>query len=285
MELIIIFAFAAMILWGISDFFMQKTVRKIGNIQMLAYLGIIGSIVFLPFLIKDISTILNWQSMVLLVSIGLLSALHSLTAFEAFNKGKLSVVEVIIQIELPITIVLSVIFFKELLSTYQIILIAAILIGIIFVSTGSFKDWKSKIEQGALLALVSGALFGIDNFLTATGSKNISPIMALALPWIVLMIISLIVLYKKEGFSNLVSNGIKNKWIIFWAMATNIGGWLSYVFAVEKSYVSIISAITGSYTIVALLLGLIINKEKIVWHQYLGAAIVLSSCILISLTL
>jgi len=52
-ETSILFAFAAMLSWGIGDFLIQRTVRKIGDLQTLTWIGIIGSIFLIPFAIKD----------------------------------------------------------------------------------------------------------------------------------------------------------------------------------------------------------------------------------------
>ena len=58
MELpIILLAFGAMISWGIGDFLIQKSTRKIGDIESLAWIGIIGSIILLPLALKDLHLI------------------------------------------------------------------------------------------------------------------------------------------------------------------------------------------------------------------------------------
>jgi len=48
----IIFAFGAMLFWGFGDFLIQRTTRKIGDIETLAFISIFGSIGLLPVLLK-----------------------------------------------------------------------------------------------------------------------------------------------------------------------------------------------------------------------------------------
>ena len=51
--------------------------------------------------------------------------------------------------------------------------------------------------------------------------------------------------------------------------------WVFYAFAVSQNEISITTAITESYPAIALFLGIKFNKEKIKWHQYLGAVLAL----------
>ncbi len=50
-EYSIILAFVAMLFGGVGDFFIQRNVRKIGNLESLAYIGIIGALGLLPFVV------------------------------------------------------------------------------------------------------------------------------------------------------------------------------------------------------------------------------------------
>ena len=54
MILPLLFAFGAMLFWGIGDFLIQRVTRKVGNIEALAWIGIIGTIGLLPFAWKDL---------------------------------------------------------------------------------------------------------------------------------------------------------------------------------------------------------------------------------------
>ena len=55
--------------------------------------------------------------------------------------------------------------------------------------------------------------------------------------------------------------------------------WLFFAFAVLENELAITIAITESYPAVALLLGVLVNKEKIRVHQYAGATIALAASI------
>ena len=61
--------------------------------------------------------------------------------------------------------------------------------------------------------------------------------------------------------------------------------WVFYAFAIVKYEISITTAITESYPAIALFLGLWFNRERIDWHQYLGAALAIISSVILALSI
>jgi len=47
-------AFVAMLCWGIGDFWIQKSTRKVGDSEALFFITAFGAAVLLPFVYKDI---------------------------------------------------------------------------------------------------------------------------------------------------------------------------------------------------------------------------------------
>ena len=307
MSLGILLAFASMITWGVGDFFIQRATRRLGNYVMIATIGLLGTIIFMPSIIAEFSVLADWHNLLFLIILGATSIIHSLLILQAFNVGKLSVVEVVAQIELPVTIILSMIILKEYLSTSQTIIITLLLFGVILTAFESFNDWKN-VERGVWIAALAGFFMGLDNFFTGFASRTITPMMAIAVPWVVFMIVAMIVLYYKEirqknikGIKNIkfieenkspVNQNLKKiyerfigyRWIIFIGASFNIAGWIFFTYAVKNSPIAIIAAIAEGYIVVALLLGIIINKEQIRTHQYIGAGLAIICAILLSMT-
>jgi len=278
-EVGILFAFGAMLCWAFGDFFIQKCTRKIGDVESLAFIGIIGTIGLLPFVIKDFYLLKSLPNLVLLSFLGITTFIMALLDFEALKKGKLSIINVILEIELPVTIVLGFIFFKEYLSNLQFLIISFIFIGIILIATKSFSHWKTKLEKGVLLAFFAAIVMGIGNFLTSYSSRQISPLMAIWIPWVISMIMCLVLIYKRTDFSKLLKNSKKFKKIIIAMGIFDTLAWLFYAFATLNNKIAIITAITESYPAITIMLGVWFNKEKINWHQWLGAGIALAASI------
>src|SRR3972149_4886431 len=119
LNLIIVFAFLAMLFWGFGDFFIQRSIRKVGNVETLAWIGVIGTIGLFPFVLKDIPLLLNPVNSVFIIGLGVITFIAAMFSFKALKDGKLSVVDVVLEVELPITIALSFIFLGETLTTKQ----------------------------------------------------------------------------------------------------------------------------------------------------------------------
>ena len=90
-ELSILFAFCAMLFWAFGDFLIQRSTRKIGDLESLAIIGIIGSIMLLPFVFHDLKLIFSTQNVVLLSVLGVFTFVTSILNFEALKEGKLSI--------------------------------------------------------------------------------------------------------------------------------------------------------------------------------------------------
>jgi drug/metabolite transporter (DMT)-like permease len=284
-EVSLMFAFLAMLCWGFGDFLIQKNVRKIGDLESLALIGIIGSILILPFVWKDLSIIINPYNLGLLTVLGIVTFIAAIFQFEALKKGKISVIDILLELELPVTIILGFLFFREVLSPFQLIMILLIFVGISLMALRhlDFKKHIETIEKGVWLAIIAAIGMGLVNFLTTASSRQISPLMAIWFPWIIFTIISVIFIIKQGDLVKFGSNIIKFKWpILFMALFDTIA-WLSYAYATLNEEVGIITAITESYPSITIILGVWINKEKINWHQYLGAAIALLASIALAI--
>ncbi|MFH0954769.1 MAG: DMT family transporter [Candidatus Micrarchaeota archaeon] len=282
-EIGILAAFGAMICWGLGDFFIQRSTRKIGDVQSLAWIGLIGAVLLLPFVIGDLQLLVVKQNLWFLAALGALGFAISLVTFEGFKQGKLSVVDVILEIELPITIAFGIVFLSETVSLIQLAIISFVFVGIVLVALPVFslKESFQKLEKGALLAIVAALGMGAINFLTGVGAKTVSPFLVIWVPWVIMAVISLFIVWRREGFQNFFKNAAQNKKLIACESVLDTAAWMLFAIALVRHPVSITTAITESYPALAVLLGVWFNREKVQRHQLAGAgmAIVASICL------
>jgi len=280
----ILLAFGAMLFWAFGDFFIQRSTRKIGDLESLAVIGIIGSIILLPFVWQDIGLLWSMQNLVLLGVLGVFVFIMSLLNFEALKEGKLSIIDVIITIELPVTVALSIIFMKESLSVYQFMLMGMMIIGLVLTATKSFSHWKTKLERGVILAILAAILMGLVNFLTAVSSKTISPLLAIWIPWVIFTVICMVVIIRKGELKKFGKNISQFKSLLIITGVVDTLAWVFYSYATKRYDIAIITAITECYPAVAMFLGLWLNREHIRWYQYIGAILALIGSIILALT-
>ena len=294
----IIFAFGAMLCWGIADFLIQKTVRRLGSIITLAWIGIFSSILLLPLVFKDLTN-LREQELLILLGSGVITFFSAYFHFKALEIGKLSVVEIILTIELPITILFGIIFFHESLDAFQICMVIVLMLGIGLISYREDNDlsfWqkainniirydifkKARLEKGVWLALLTGVFLGIVNFVTAYGAKEISPLLSIWLPWFVFLIICLAYLASRGQLKKMWQSGWRARSLVVPMTIVDIAAWLFYVFAVKDSALSVTIIITQSYPVVAALLAISLNHERLRWYQYGGIILAMGASIFIS---
>lgn len=277
-------ALGAMFSWGIGDFLIQRVTRKLGDVEALAWIGIIGTLGLLPFVWNDFPTAFAGNNPWILAGLGLLTFVIALLNFEALKRGKLSIVEVILEIELPMTIILGMTFFGERLSPVQWGLVMAIFAGILLIAVepGDFKNKKGLVvEAGIFLALAAAFGMGGINFLTALGAKEASPLLAIWFPWFIFTLLCFIVIVFEGKFRAFASHFRKSPGLILGMGIFDTLAWLLFALAVTNEELAVTIAITESYPAVALALGIGFNKERISWHQGVGAAITIAASITI----
>lgn len=202
LELAVLIAFGAMVCWGIGDFLIQKTTRKIGDVEALAWIGIIGSIGLLPFAIREFSLVTSWAQIGVLFVLGIVTFFAALANFEALKRGKLSVIEIVMTLELPVTILLAMLLFQERMTLPQGFAAATVFLGVVLIVTEKMSHVKSALrglEKGVVLALFGAVGMGVINFLTGTSAKSVSPLLAIWIPWVIFTLLCIAVIETRRG--------------------------------------------------------------------------------------
>lgn len=272
--------------WAVGDFLTQRSVRAVGIWKNIFLIAIFGTVIFFPFAYHDLHLLWDWRILLFLGTFSCLGIFSINIAFKAFNVGKLSIVEPIFGLELPLTLVLAVFIWKEKLVPIQLLAISLIFIGIMLAVTVSYKVFlnaKVYAEKGTLFALISALCLAIANFVIGVASQKISPLATFWFNHFFFAIISGIFLWRRGELMIIPSTLTRHYKLLIPMMLLNNLSWLSFSFALSVSPISIVTSITESYIVIAVLLGIFINKEKIRLHQKIGIAIALFG--LLALTL
>jgi len=292
-QFIILFAFGAMLFWGVGDFFLQRMSKKMGSLNALSWVYFIGSLVLLPWAINSFYLIKTPANFITLFSLGIIECAYGIFVLKAFERGKLSVVDVLFLLELPLTVILGIVFLGEKVDFLQMLLIVSIIFGAILISRRKLS-WLEKVwayltgsnkilEKGALLALGAGTISGFYNLMVAISARNISPVLTIWFAWTISCIFLVIYLWHKKQLADFFRASKDNKKLILAGSILDVLAWLFFAIALSKKELSITTAITESYPAIAVFLGIKFNKEKISTWQLVGAIIALGGSIAISL--
>lgn len=285
----LIAACIALLAWGFGDFAIQRSIRVLGIIPALFFIGIVGGLGLLPFVWHELPGVFENTSLIQLLALTAITTLvYAILLFASFQRGKLSIVEPVISLELPITIAISIIFIGEQIIASQYVLILIIFAGLVAtVFRQEPKHWwniffKRKIfERGVLLAIAAAAFSALANVLTGVLSIESSPLVAI---WGIHSSLALFCLIWMAFRSEVVSSfriAIKNwKPVLAESLLDNIA-WIAYAAAVTTIPISITIAITESYIALGALLGIIFNRERLQKHQYVGVAITIAAAVIL----
>ena len=277
----IILAFVALISWGFGDFFIQKTVRIIGSWRALFCIGAVGLVGLFPFVAGDLER-LTASDFILLGLLGLVVIFASLFDFEALRQGKISIVEPVIGLELPIVVALGVTLAHESISAIQFVLMGVVFVGIVSAITTHYTHLhyhKRIFEKGVVLAGVGAIGMALTDFLVGVSSRAISPLMAIWFAHSLLAIICGIRLLIKGGFSHLLSDIRKHPVPIIGQSILDNLAWVAFAFAVTSIPIAVATTITESYIAFTVLLGLFVSREKLKIHQIIGVVMTIAGVI------
>jgi len=283
----IIFGLLAMLGWGVGDFFGAISSRKIGSVKTYFWMRVLGTVLASPFLLisQERSSWQLWFFIPLFIS-GVLDFIGTISFYNGFNIGNLSVVSPIASSWSVITIILSLIFLNERLSLFQLLAILLIVLGIWLVSFNFnqfFKLRKVDLLKGGKEGLIAMFMWGIMAFLFIFPSK-------LSASWFLpimvhrCFLIAIILFYSLIFKQSLLITDDKFKNIKFLLVIgiLDLMANFSLNFGAIIGKVSIISPVSSAFGAVTALLGIIFLKEKISASQIFGIISVVGGIIILS---
>lgn len=265
----IAFAFVAMFAWGFGDFLIQKNVRRIGNLSTLFFITLFGALVLLPFTYNKIySTINNGHSLIILLVTSAVLFIAAVLDFQGLKIGNLSIVEPIWSLEIPAASFLAFFVLGETISLSQIIIIILLLISLILLAIKKANINKSiKFERGVIVAIAGALAMGFANFMMGWGGRETDFVMVNFFTDSFIAIVTLVLIIIRGNFY-VMCQDIKREWrsLVQMSIADKIA-WLAFVLSMSLVPIAIATALSESYIIIAVLLGIFISKERLAKHQ------------------
>lgn len=281
-----LFAFTALIAWGVGDFLIQKSTRKFGDWLAIFYIASFSVVALLPFVYKDLGQLFhNGRSLIFLLGVSVVILFAALFDFEALKRGKLSIIEPINALELPVAVALATFILGEPISVQQTIFIAVLIAGIALLSIKSFHNLKKiHLERGVRFAFVATLAMGTTNFLFGVGGRAIGPLMINWFTDLFLTIVVLGYLIYKAKLRDINNDWKRNKKLILGVAVLDNTAWIAYTYSMLYIPIAISTGISESYIALSAILGLTLNKEKLKSHQWAGFGACIVAAIFLAFT-
>jgi drug/metabolite transporter (DMT)-like permease len=282
-----------MIGWGLADFFAKKTIDQIGDILTLVWGHIFGTIILIIFAAYqalqggvDFSGINNLTSWLGLIGFGILQAVVYFFVYKGFGKGQVTLLAPVFASFSGITALLSILIFKEVVSTSLLIALAVIFAGILLISLDFSALHSRRITfstipglKEVLFATLMASLWTLfwDRFLGGADWLTYTMFMYL------FMTVAIIgyVRVKKIAMAGIPSSAWK--FLIF----IGAGETLAYL-AISLGYstttfTSIVALLSGAFSLPTIILAYIFLKERVSKTQIVGCLAVIAGITLLSL--
>lgn len=281
----IMFAIAAMFAWGVGDFTIQKSLRKFGDWETLFIISALGSIVLIFFVWRDVIALFSSfsTSVLILLAAGITLLVAAIMEFEALKRGKLSVIEPTWSMEIPMTVLLAFLVLGETLGFFQIVVIVGLVVGLVLVSyQGNPFSKKFLLERGVMLSIFAALVMGAANFFVGWGARASDPLVVNFVISFISMLGSGIVLLWQGKFIKCCRDTVREPRITFTMAVLDNIAWIAFAFAMTLAPIGIAAALSESYIIIAVILGLFVNKEKLERHQKIGLIIAVIAAVIIA---
>jgi drug/metabolite transporter (DMT)-like permease len=273
----------ALVTWGIADFLIQRSARCVGSVKTMLFVGIGSVLMFFPFVYADILS-LQLSELLLLFLTGAVLTIASLFDFQALKEGKMAIAEPIVGLEMPFTVICAILLAEEKLEIIPALIIGLIFIGTLLLVTKRFQHIKREhlLEKGVRLALFAAVGLAIANFLVGKSSLDSTPFLAIWFVGLIHALTCLAFLFAKRKLRSIMQDLKRHPWTLISQSVVDNLAWIAYAGAVLFIPISIATAISSGYIAVAVILGLVITREKLRPHQFVGIALVIFGIIYLS---
>lgn len=270
----ILFALIALFGWAFGDFLIQRSTRHIGVWRTRLVLNGSAAIVLFPFVQKEMGSLGGNPTLAaLLVGLCILSLFGGYFGLQALKSGKLAVIEPINGLELPFTVVLSIALLHEALSLLQFGCIVLIFAGIMLtvmrrLPTG--KRRKLALEKGTAYAIIGVFGLGMVNLTIGLTSRMSSPLFVSWSTGSFIAVVCLLYLLITRRLSSVPALIVAHGRELFLVCLIGNASWISFAYATTFLPISIATAITEAYIALGVLLGVVVNRERLRPHQIVG---------------
>lgn len=272
----ILFGFVALFSFAIQDILLKKLMSKVNPCTLIFYRGISITIILVIYALFTGNLALPvFDSLVVLLLIGIIGAVSYIFYLKGVEKGLVSIVNPIAKSSVILTVILSIIFFNERLTGLNVFGIGLIIIGTIATSVelevtkGGRR--KEHLVRGAKYALLASAGWGVLFFLYKIPVVISGPIVTSVYFEMFAFIFASMIIVPMRAVKSIGRDVLPS--IIIIAMVGAVGT-LSISTALTTENVSIMIPITNATPLLLVILGWMLLRERPGKPQILGILLI-----------
>jgi bacterial/archaeal transporter family protein len=284
----ILFGFLSMFGFGIATILLKYIAHDYPVFWTAAIrTGITASVLMLLANLSTGIILPRPETFIILIFIGLFGGGGYYAFTKALNVGEVAIVSPLCSSYVLLTVILSVLFFKENPSPVQALAIFLIIIGIIILAF-DFKSKKTqhlqkvsydKFKKALPFIAITAASWGVFYFLLKFISLDVGPVNAAAY-----IEMSVFIFFIPLMLGNrFVKPNLKQAGLIALLGIIIAGATLSINYAIFKGWVSLAIPIQSSASVISLIGGMLLFKEKLNFIKIISLCLVILGLIIITL--
>ena len=274
--------------FGIADFLASYLSKSTGYVKgmlwntffMFLYLLILLYLFGTHIRLSALSPL----TLVTIVGAAILHTFGGLSFYKGTRVGKLSILSPIASTYSLVIILLSLLFFNEGLSELNVLAIALMILGTVFISTNlkEISNFKLVItDKSVPFGILSMLLWGTGFMLISVLTKQFGWLLATTyVTFVSLLILTLITKIKERNF---FPNGTKSYWLAILLGLFSAMGYLGYSLGTETGFSSIVGPVVAAAPVVTVSLALIFLREKTTKVQLFGIFMSVIGLVLLSI--
>jgi len=279
----ILFGIIAMFSWGIGDFFVAKAVRNVGVFRTFFWSTVLGLVPFLIIfaLFFKFSAVSLFTGL-LLIAISSLFFVGVLSLYKGFKIGVISIISPIASAGAVVTVILSLIFLKEVLSAPQAIGVSLAILGSILASFkfhGLIKLKLKKLATGVEFAVIAMLTGGVAFVLLDITISELGWFMPLFFIRIIGFFLAMI--YAGAAKKN-ISFPINIWWILLVIIILEAIAMLSIGAGISSDLTAIVVPVSSAFPAITIILARIFFKEILELNQKIGVVSIMVGLVLLS---
>ncbi|MBI2548667.1 DMT family transporter [Candidatus Woesearchaeota archaeon] len=289
----VLFGIIAMVAYGLGDAIAKKPIQQIGVQQTIFVRGMVISLIYIiALLVYPFEMSFHWSSFLLSIFLAILGYLPLITFYKAIEMENIGIVSTIAHASVIITILLSLVVYKEKLTTITLIALGLLCCGILLISTHHTKQVNNgnnakkypgtfTYSKGIFFAAITALLWGVIWFLMRIPTQLQGAMLTSFILEGGITLCSFFYLLKKQQLTLKIPGSLWRTLFIVGLLASI--GTLTLMLGVRYFPTSVVVAIAFANPLVAALYGRVVYKEKLNLVQYAAILLIVSSIVVISL--
>ncbi|MBQ4634468.1 MAG: DMT family transporter [Bacilli bacterium] len=280
--MVIVLALIVAFLWGYSEIEQKKALEKYSVFHLVLYKYIFQILAYLIFIIIfDIKSFTRFDLGIykFLLPFILIWLIGNIIYNYCLKNGKLSLVSPILASDPVFIVIIGLILFQEKQNVFDLIALIIICISICGLNfTNDLKHKKTK-KTAIFLASLYAFLIAIATTLEKSIYLSGYTITDMFFHYLLLLIILVLILFiiikiKEQKVLKPNSNVLKT------VIATNAGN-LLYSYLVSTAYISLVTPLTGLYSVVTQVLAKLFLKEKLALTQRIFVLLIIIATLIL----